>query len=176
MRGINKFIGVGSIGADPDTKYTQSGEAVCNFSIATNEEWTDKQTGQKQSRTEWHKCVAFKQLAEIINQYGRKGQTVYVEGKSRTRKWQSQSGEDHYTTSYHLDVFTILHDPNYDSNAQNNGQPPQQQNRPPQQPQQHPAPPPNPRHNPNGTQRSPYAPQPPAAPNYGGFDDEIPFT
>lgn len=97
-RGINKVILVGNCGQDPETKYMPSGGAVTNLSIATSESWKDKNTGQQQERTEWHRVVFFNRLAEIAGEYLRKGQQVYVEGSLRTRKWQGQDGQDRYTT------------------------------------------------------------------------------
>lgn len=97
-RGINKVILVGNLGQDPETRYMPSGGAVTNVSIATSETWKDKNTGQAQERTEWHRVVFFNRLAEIAQQYLKKGSKVYVEGSLRTRKWQGQDGQDRYTT------------------------------------------------------------------------------
>ncbi len=97
-RGVNKVILVGNLGNDPETRYTQGGAAITNISVATSETWKDKQTGQPQERTEWHRVVFFNRLAEIAGEYLRKGSKVYVEGSLRTRKWQDQSGQDRYTT------------------------------------------------------------------------------
>ncbi|GAA3923332.1 single-stranded DNA-binding protein [Litoribacillus peritrichatus] len=97
-RGINKVILVGNLGQDPETRYTANNSAVTNITIATSESWTDKQTGQKQERTEWHRVVIFNKLGEIAGQYLRKGSKVYIEGALRTRKWQDQQGQDRYTT------------------------------------------------------------------------------
>ena len=97
-RGINKVILVGNLGADPETRYTASGAAITNITIATSESWRDKQTGENQERTEWHRVVFFNRLAEIAGEYLRKGRQVYVEGSLRTRKWQGQDGQDRYTT------------------------------------------------------------------------------
>lgn len=97
-RGVNKVILVGNIGQDPEMKYMPSGNAVTNISVATSESWKDKQTGQQQERTEWHRVVFFNRLAEIAGEYLRKGSKVYVEGALRTRKWQGQDGQDRYTT------------------------------------------------------------------------------
>ena len=97
-RGINKVILVGNVGKDPETRYMPNGKAVTNFSIATSDGWTDKQTGDKQERTEWHNVVLFEKLAEIASQYLRKGSQVYIEGSLRTRKWQDKEGKDRYTT------------------------------------------------------------------------------
>ncbi len=97
-RGVNKVILVGNCGQDPETKYLPSGGAVTNISVATSESWKDKQTGQKQERTEWHRVVFFNRLAEIAGEYLKKGSKVYVEGSLRTRKWQDKGGADRYTT------------------------------------------------------------------------------
>ncbi|HEY6640636.1 single-stranded DNA-binding protein [Povalibacter sp.] len=97
-RGINKVILVGNLGKDPETRYMPSGKAVTNFSIATSEAWTDKQSGDKQERTEWHNVVLFDKLGEIAAEYLRKGSQVYIEGSLRTRKWQDKEGKDRYTT------------------------------------------------------------------------------
>ncbi len=96
-RGINKVILVGNLGQDPETRYMPSGSAVTNFTVATNESWKDKQTGEQKERTEWHKVAMFGRLAEIAAEYLRKGSQVYVEGKLRTRKWQGQDGQDRAT-------------------------------------------------------------------------------
>lgn len=97
-RGVNKVILVGNLGADPETRYTASGAAVTNLSVATNDSWRDRQTGEMQERTEWHRVVLFSKLAEIAGEYLRKGSQVYIEGRLQTRKWQDQSGQDKYTT------------------------------------------------------------------------------
>ena len=97
-RGVNKVILVGNLGADPETRYTASGAAITNIRIATSESWRDKQTGENQERTEWHRVVFFGRLAEISGEYLRKGSQVYIEGSLRTNKWQGQDGQDRYTT------------------------------------------------------------------------------
>ncbi|GAB5413288.1 MAG: single-stranded DNA-binding protein [Congregibacter sp.] len=97
-RGVNKVILVGNLGNDPETRFMPSGGSVTNISLATSESWKDKQTGQPQERTEWHRVVFFNRLAEIAGEYLKKGSKVYVEGSLRTRKWQDQSGNDKYTT------------------------------------------------------------------------------
>ncbi len=97
-RGINKVILVGNLGNDPEVRATTTGSRIANISIATSESWTDKNTGQKQERTEWHRVVFFNRMAEIVEQYLTKGSKVYVEGSLRTRKWQDQNGQDRYTT------------------------------------------------------------------------------
>jgi single-strand DNA-binding protein len=97
-RGINKVILVGNLGADPETRYMPSGKAVTNIRIATSEGWKDKQTGDMQERTEWHRVVLFDKLGEIAAEYLRKGSQVYIEGSLRTRKWQDKEGKDQYST------------------------------------------------------------------------------
>lgn len=97
-RGINKVILIGNLGRDPEVRYMPSGGAVANVTIATSESWKDKQTGELQERTEWHRVVFFNRLGEIAGEYLRKGSKVYVEGSLRTRKWQDNNGQDRYTT------------------------------------------------------------------------------
>ena len=97
-RGVNKVILLGNLGADPETRYTASGSAVTNIRIATTDSWRDKQSGDRQERTEWHRVVFFARLAEIAAEYLRKGSQCYVEGQIRTNKWQGQDGQDRYTT------------------------------------------------------------------------------
>ena len=107
-RGVNKVIVVGNLGGDPETRYMPSGSAVTNMTVATNESWKDKQTGEQKERTEWHKVAMFGRLAEIAAEYLRKGSQVYVEGKLRTRKWQGQDGQDRYTTEIIADEMQML--------------------------------------------------------------------
>lgn len=97
-RGINKVILIGHLGGDPEVRYMPNGNAVATISLATTEAWKDKQTGEKQERTEWHRVVCFNRLGEIVGEYLRKGSKLYVEGSLRTRKWQDQQGQDRYTT------------------------------------------------------------------------------
>jgi single-strand DNA-binding protein len=97
-RGVNKVILIGNLGNDPEIRYTPSGSAVANLSLATSETWRDKQSGEIQDRTEWHRVVFFNRLAEIVGEYLHKGSKVYVEGTLRTRKWQDKTGMDRYTT------------------------------------------------------------------------------
>jgi single-strand DNA-binding protein len=96
--GVNRVTIIGNLGADPDIKYTASGTAIANINVATSESWTDKQSGEKKEKTEWHRVVFFRRLAEIAGEYLRKGSQVYIEGKLQTRKWSDQSGADRYTT------------------------------------------------------------------------------
>ncbi len=107
-RGVNKAIIVGNLGGDPETRYMPSGGAVTNFTVATNESWKDKQTGEQKERTEWHRVAMFGRLAEIAAEYLRKGSQVYIEGKIRTRKWQGQDGQDRYTTEIIADEMQML--------------------------------------------------------------------
>ena len=107
-RGINKVILVGTLGADPDTRYTPSNAAVTNLSIATNESWKDKQSGEQIEKTEWHRVVFFGKLAEIAEQYLDKGSQLYVEGKLQTRKWQDKEGNDRYTTEILGNAMNML--------------------------------------------------------------------
>ena len=97
-RGINKVILIGNLGKDPETRYMPSGGAVTNCTVATSETWKDKNTGENQERTEWHRVVFFNRLGEIAGEYLKKGSKVYIEGSLRTRKWQGQDGQDRYTT------------------------------------------------------------------------------
>ncbi len=103
-RGINKVILIGNLGDDPDVRFTGQGAAVANLSLATSESWKD-QAGNKQEKTEWHRVVIFGKLAEIAQQYLKKGSKVYIEGKLQTRKWQGQDGQDRYTTEVVVDPF-----------------------------------------------------------------------
>ena len=107
-RGINKVILVGNLGADPDTRYMPSGSAVTNIRVATSESWKDKNTGDPQERTEWHRVVFFGKLAEIAAEYLRKGSQVYVEGNLRTRKWQDREGRDRWTTEIVANEMQML--------------------------------------------------------------------
>ena len=107
-RGVNKVIIVGNLGQDPETRYMPSGSAVTNFTVATNESWKDKQTGEQKERTEWHRVSMFNRLAEVAAEYLRKGSQVYIEGKLRTRKWQGKDGSDRYTTEIIADEMQML--------------------------------------------------------------------
>ena len=98
MASVNKVILVGNVGADPEVRYLPNGDAVANVRLATSESWKEKQTGEKRELTEWHRLVFYRQLAEIVSQYVKKGAALYVEGRIRTRKWQDKDGQDRYTT------------------------------------------------------------------------------
>ena len=97
-RGINKVILIGNLGKDPEVKYAANGNAIANITLATSESWKDKNTGEQVDKTEWHRVVFFRRLAEIAGEYLKKGSKVYIEGKLQTRKWQDQNGQDRYTT------------------------------------------------------------------------------
>ncbi|MEE8321968.1 MAG: single-stranded DNA-binding protein [Gammaproteobacteria bacterium] len=107
-RGINKVILIGNLGNDPDIRYTAGGAAVANISLATAESWRDKESGEKQERTEWHRIVFFGRLAEIVGEYLRKGSQIYVEGRLQTRKWQDKEGNDRYTTEIVANEMQML--------------------------------------------------------------------
>ena len=108
MASVNKWIGIGNLGRDPESRYTASGEAICNFSIACTETWKDKQTGERKEMTEWVRISAFGKLAEICSQYLKKGSQVYVEGSLRTRKWTDKDGQERYTTEIRCDEMKML--------------------------------------------------------------------
>jgi single-strand DNA-binding protein len=162
-RGINKVILVGNLGNDPETRFMPSGGAVTNVSIATSETWKDKQTGQPQERTEWHRVVFFNRLAEIAGEYLKKGSKVYVEGSLRTRKWQDQSGADRYTTEIVAAEMQMLDSRGDGMNSGMGGGYPQADNSGYSAPAR-----------PQAPQRAPASPsQPPS--DLPDFDDDIPF-
>ena len=167
MRALNRVELIGRLGADPEIRYTQSGDAVANVNVATNEQWTDKQTGEKREETEWHRCVLWRRLAEIAGEYLTKGARVYIAGSLKTRKWQDQSGQDRYTTEVQVRDMIML---DSQQTAQTQGQGHQQQGQQQRRPQggngqRHPSMQ-NPQHS------ASYDAQAPAG---GGFDDDIPF-
>ncbi|MEZ5524932.1 MAG: single-stranded DNA-binding protein [Pseudomonadales bacterium] len=161
-RGVNKVILVGNLGQDPETRYLPSGGAVTNVTLATSETWKDKQTGQQQERTEWHRVVFFNRLGEIAGEYLRKGSKIYVEGSLRTRKWQGQDGQDRYTTEIVASEMQML-DSRGAGDSFGGGQ--YQQSAPQQNtaPQQGMAP------------QQPAAQPQPAPGGFDDFDDDIPF-
>lgn len=169
-RGVNKVIIVGNCGQDPETRFMPSGGAVTNLSIATSESWKDKNTGDQQERTEWHRVVFFNRLAEIAGEYVKKGSKLYVEGSLRTRKWQGQDGQDRYTTEIVASEMQMLDsrggqqgggDYQQSSNQQYGQQSAPQQNTPQQQA-------------PSAPQQGQNAPQQ-APQGMDSFDDDIPF-
>lgn len=163
-RGVNKVIIVGTLGNDPEVKYSASGSAIANLAVATSEQWKDKQTGEKKEQTEWHRVVIFGKLAEVAAEYLRKGSQVYIEGQLRTRKWTDSNGVDKYTTEIVIPqmggVMQMLGGKRDDS-----GQPRQQSG---QQPK-------------GGWGANPQQQQPKQQSQQGGneppmdFDDDIPF-
>ncbi|MEO1942811.1 MAG: single-stranded DNA-binding protein [Candidatus Thioglobus sp.] len=108
MSGINKVILIGNLGAKPELKYSVTNTAITNLSVATSESWTDKNTGQKQEKTEWHRVSVFGKLAEVISNYCDKGSKIYIEGKLQTRKWQDKNGADRYTTEVIVSGFNSV--------------------------------------------------------------------
>ena len=164
-RGVNKVILVGNVGGDPEVRYMPSGGAVTNLTLATSESWKDKQTGQPQERTEWHRVVFFNRLAEIAGEYVRKGSKLYVEGALRTRQWE-QDGVKRYTTEIVASEMQML-DSRQGAAQQGGGYQPQAA--PQQNYQQAPA---------GGASQPASAPQQPAQQPGGSdsdFDDDIPF-
>lgn len=107
-RGINKVILIGNLGKDPEVRYSPNGGAIANISLATTESWKDKNTGETVDKTEWHRVVFFRRLAEIAGEYLKKGSKVYIEGKLQTRKWQDQNGQDRYTTEIVANEMQML--------------------------------------------------------------------
>ena len=150
-KGVNKVIICGNLGQDPEVRYMPNGNAVANISVATSESWKDKYTQEQKEETEWHRCVCYGKLAEIVGEYIKKGSKIYLEGKLKTRKWKDQQGVDRYTTEIVFDEMQMM-----DSKPQGASQSPQQPQRPAQQPQN------------NGYASARNAPQQPA-----NFDDDI---
>ena len=158
-RGVNKVILLGNLGADPETRYTQSGSAVTNIRLATTDTWRDRQSGEQQERTEWHRIVFFSRLAEIAAEYLRKGSQCYIEGRIQTRKWQGQDGQDRYTTEIVASEMQMLGG----RGAGGGGAPPQRRREEDSGP---------------GWQSGGSSGSAPAAPRGGppdDFDDDIPF-
>lgn len=108
MASVNKVLLIGNLGKDPETRYSPSGDAICNLTLATTDTWKDKASGEKKEATEWHRVVFFGKLAEIAGQYLKKGSQIYVEGSLRTRKWQDKDGQDRYTTEIRADELKML--------------------------------------------------------------------
>jgi len=168
-RGVNKVILVGNVGQDPEMKYMPSGNAVTNISIATSERWKDKQTGQQQERTEWHRVVFFNRLGEIAGEYLKKGSKVYVEGSLRTRKWQDSEGKDQYSTEIVASEMQMLDSKQIEqAQAGRSAAQPQQaqQQRVPQQAQAMQQP---------QQMAQPQQQMAPSAQGFDNFDDDIPF-
>ena len=108
MASVNKVILIGNLGRDPEVRYTPSGAAVCNVSVATTRNWKSKDSGEKQEETEWHRVVFYDRLAEIAGEYLKKGRPIYVEGRLKTRKWQDKEGKDNYTTEIIAEQMQML--------------------------------------------------------------------
>ena len=136
-RGVNKCIILGNLGNDPEVKYTASGSAIANLTVATSESWNDKATGEKREAVEWHRIVLFGKLAEVAGEYLRKGSQVYIEGQLRTRKWTDNTGAEKYTTevvvgmSGVMQMLGVKQDSKPQQQAQQQSRPQQQQNNPP---------------------------------------------
>ncbi len=172
MASVNKVTLIGNLGRDPEVRYQPSGSAVCNVSIATTRNWKDKTSGERAEETEWHRVVFFDRLAEIAGEYLRKGRSVYVEGRLKTRKWQDKDGKDNYTTEIVAEQMQLLggRDGGGQSGDDMGGgstdfaprSAPQQR----QAPARSAAPAPT---------RSAPSPAPSSAPGFGGMDDDIPF-
>ncbi|NNF97065.1 MAG: single-stranded DNA-binding protein [Halobacteria archaeon] len=107
-RGVNKVILIGNLGRDPEVRYSPNGGAIANITLATSESWKDKNTGEQVDKTEWHRVVFFRRLAEIVGEYLKKGSKVYIEGKLQTRKWQDKDGNDRYTTEVVANEMQML--------------------------------------------------------------------
>lgn len=190
-RGINKVILIGNLGQDPEVRFTPSGTAVANLNLATTDTWMDRQSGQRQERTEWHRVVMFNKTAEIAQQYLKKGSKVYIEGRLQTRKWQDQNGQDRYSTEIVANDMQMLDSRggdfqgggaaqnNYAQGGQNGGSPQQggqsqgdqyggQSAAQPQRAAQQNQPAPS-----QGQQNNQYGAPDPG--NFDDFDDEIPF-
>lgn len=173
MASVNKVILVGNLGRDPEVRYTASGSAMCNLSIATTFNSRDSQTGERREETEWHRVVMFNRLAEIAGEYLRKGRPVYIEGRLRTRKWQGQDGQDRYTTEIIADQMQMLGGRGESSGdfggdyggGMDQSAPPQRSAPPAQRPPQQPAPQQRPQQN---YQASPMD-------SMADMDDDIPF-
>ena len=170
MRGLNKVMIIGNLGADPEVKQFNNGGSIANITVATSEQWTDKQSGEKREATEWHRISLANRLGEIAAQYLRKGSKVYIEGKLSTRKYQAQDGTDRYVTEIKAFSMQMLdsanegqkpnNQGNQNNNQQNGGYSNQQQDNYNRQPAQQPSQP----------------PQNPAMNGGGAVDDDIPFA
>ncbi len=174
MAGVNKVILVGRLGKEPEVRYTPDGKPITNITLATSETWKDKNTGQRQERTEWHRVVFFGGVAGVAGEYLHKGSQVYIEGKLQTRKWQDKNGQDRYTTEVVVDGFNGVMqmldsrtggDTSFNQDNQQNSGFQQNQNKAPQQNQQF---------NQSQPQNQPQS-APAAQPFEEDFDDDIPF-
>lgn len=169
MASVNKVILVGNLGRDPEVRYSPDGGAICNMSVATTSSWKDKATGEKREETEWHRVVLYNRLAEIAGEYLKKGRSVYLEGRLKTRKWQDKdTGADRYSTEVVADQMQMLGG-REDSGTGDSGydDAPRQQRAPVQRQA--------PQRNEYANQRSGAAPQSAPAANLADMDDDIPF-
>ena len=175
-RGVNIVILVGTCGQDPEVRYLPNGNAVTNLSLATSEQWTDKQTGQKVEKTEWHRVSMFGKVAEIAGEYLRKGSQVYIEGKLQTREWE-KDGIKRYTTEIVVDMQGTMQLLGGRPQGDQQGQPQQQrQQRPNQDPAARPqAPRPQQQQGSQQPQHRADGPQGGTPPDFDSFDDDIPF-
>jgi single-strand DNA-binding protein len=121
MASVNKVILIGNLGRDPEMRYTQSGQAVTNFTIATTENWTDKNSGEKQEKTEWHRIIAWGKTGELCAQYLAKGRSVYIEGRLQTREWEDKEGIKRYTTEITANNVTFLGSPRSEGAGEGGG-------------------------------------------------------
>lgn len=169
MASVNKVILIGNLGKDPDVRYMPSGKAVANVTVATNETWKDRNTGEKQERTEWHNVVFYSPLAEIVGQYLRKGSSVFVEGRLQTKKWQDKNGQDRYTTEIVANEMKML-----GGRSGSGGSAPFPAEGPEMDAAPAPASAPRAPQGP-APARPPAAAQPQPGPDPNGFDDDIPF-
>lgn len=177
-RGVNKVILVGTCGQDPEVRYLPNGNAVTNLSLATSEQWTDKQTGQKVEKTEWHRVSMFGKVAEIAGEYLRKGSQVYIEGKLQTREWE-KDGIKRYTTEIVVDMQGTMQllggRPQGDQQNQGGGNNYQQQQSAPRQQAQRPAQQQQQQQPQRDSRPAPQQQAPQPAPDFDSFDDDIPF-
>jgi single-strand DNA-binding protein len=174
-RGVNKVLIIGALGADPEVRYTQSNTPIANISVATTEAWKDKATGEPKELTEWHRCVAYRRLAEIAGEYLKKGSKVYIEGRLQTRKWQGQDGVERYTTEIVVNDLQMLDGRQQGGQPQSNSQsgyPSQTYGSNQQQPQQSGLG----TRMPNQSQQRAAAPVQQASNPPPDFDDDIPFA
>ena len=148
-RGVNKVILIGNLGKDPEVRYSPNGGAMANVTIATSESWKDKNTGEQVDKTEWHRVVFFRRLAEIVGEYLKKGSKIYIEGKLQTRKWQDKNGKDNWTTEIIANEMQMLDSRGGGSSDFNQNQ--------------------------GGGQQQSEPPQAAPAPVNNDFDDDIPF-
>ena len=178
MASINKVILIGNLGKDPEVRYMPSGSAICNITVATSRQWKNKESGEKMEETEWHRVSLFDRLAEVAGEYLKKGRSVYVEGRLKTRKWTDKEGVERYTTEVIADVMQLLGSREGMGGGASGGgdeegggggggyaersAPQQQRSAPASRPQQAPAP-------------APRAAQKPASTGFDNMDDDIPF-